>query len=186
MAIALKRRLFTSTEYHTMLEAGILSEDDRTELIEGEILAMAAIGSRHMGCVNRLSGLLFRSLDERAIVSVQNPVLLDDHSEPQPDIAVLRFRADHYGESLPGPSDALLLVEVADASADYDRNVKLPLYARQGIPEVWLVDLASSCIEVHQAPQARHFTRVRRVRRGEAVSPGAFPDLLLQVDAILG
>jgi Uma2 family endonuclease len=135
------RRRFTVHDYHRMGEAGILHEDDRVELIEGEIVEMAAIGTRHFSCVNGLTRLLVRGVGDEAIVSVQNPVRLDEHNEPQPDLTVLRVR--DYRESLPVPEDVLLLIEVSDTTLRYDRGVKLPLYARAGIREVCILDLPS-------------------------------------------
>ncbi len=120
-----------------MAEVGLLSEDSRVELIEGEIIEMSPIGSTHGGTVNRSSKLLHRELDDIAIVSVQNPVHIDDFSEPQPDLALLKPRKDFYSNSHPTPEDVLVVIEVADASVYYDRNVKPPLYARAGIPEAW-------------------------------------------------
>ena len=128
------RRRFTVHEYHRMAEAGILHEDDRVELIEGELIEMAAIGTRHFTCVNGLNRFLVRSVGDEAIVSVQNPVRLDEYGEPQPDLAVIRPR--DYRESLPMPEDVLLLIEVSDTTLAYDRGVKLPMYARKGMREV--------------------------------------------------
>src|SRR5215204_7706797 len=133
-----------------MGEAGILHEDDRVELIEGEIVEMAAIGTRHFSCVNRLTRMLVMGVGDAAVVSVQNPVRLNEHTEPQPDITVIRPR--DYTESLPLPEDVLLLIEVSDTTLVYDRKVKLPLYARAGIREVWIVDLAGEVIERHTGP----------------------------------
>lgn len=187
MAVQLLKRLFTVAEYHRMAEAGILSEDDRVELIEGEIVEMAPIGSRHAGHVNRLNRLFSQWAGDQAIVSVQNPVRLGEHSEPQPDLALLKPRSDFYAQSHPGPEDVLLVVEVAETSADYDREVKVPLYARFGVPEVWLVDLAGEGIEVYRQPSPQGYQEARTVRRGEAVAPLLLlPDLPLAVDAILG
>jgi Uma2 family endonuclease len=129
-----KRRRFTVHDYHRMGEAGILHEDDRVELIEGEIVEMAAIGTRHFSCVNRLNRLLVMSVGDEAVISVQNPVRLNEHTELQPDLAVIRAR--DYRESLPEPDDVLLLIEVSDTTLAYDRGVKLPLYAKAGITEV--------------------------------------------------
>ena len=141
------RRRFTVYEYHRMGEAGILHEDDRVELIEGELVEMTAIGTRHFACVNRLNRLLVGALGDEAIVSVQNPVRLNEYNEPQPDLAVIRPR--DYRLSLPGPGDVLLLVEVSDTTLAYDRSVKLPLYARAGIGVVWIVYLPGWTIECH-------------------------------------
>jgi len=186
MAVDIQRRLFTCAEYETMLAAGILSEDDRVELIEGEILQMSPIGSRHAGCVNRSNGTLSRLLQGRAIVSVQNPLALNDISEPEPDLVLLRPREDFYAGSHPGPADVLLVVEVADASLDFDRRVKAPLYARSGIAELWLVDLNGKAVEVHRRPGAHGYQEVLRHPRGERLGLLSFPDLSLMVEEILG
>jgi Uma2 family endonuclease len=178
------RRRFTVHDYHRMGEAGILHEDDRVELIEGEIVEMAAIGTRHFTCVNGLTRLLVRGVGDAAIVSVQNPVRLDEHSEPQPDLAVLQTR--DYRESLPRPEDVLLLIEVSDTTLFYDRNVKLPLYARAGIPEVWIVDLAGETVEHYTGPSGDSYRHVERVRRGEEIRSAALPEPAFRVDAVLG
>lgn len=168
-----------------MAQAGILTEDDRVELIEGEIVEMTPIGSRHAAGVARLTAL-FSRIQDRGIVWVQNPIRLAEHSEPQPDVAVLRPRADFYAEAHPGPEDVLLLVEVVETSADYAREIKLPLYARSGIPEVWLVDASGGSIEVYRDPGPQGYREVHRAGRGERVAPGAFPDLDVAADAVLG
>ena len=134
--------LFTVDDYQRMGETGILREDDRVELIEGEIVSMPPIGSPHGGGVKHLNRLLAQAVGERAIVAVQDPVVLRPRSEPQPDIALLRPRPDFYAHSHPEAADVLLLIEVADSTLHYDLHVKVPLYARQGIPEVWVVDIA--------------------------------------------
>ena len=178
------RRRFTVHEYHRMAEAGILHEDDRVELIEGDIVEMTPIGSRHAMCVIRLTRLLVPLLEEEAFVSPQNPVRLSERLEPQPDLAVLRVR--DYTGSLPGPEDVLFLVEVSDATLSYDRKVKLPLYARAGIPEVWIVNLENEAVERHTEPTEDGYRLARRTRRGERLEPVALPALLVPVDAVLG
>lgn len=182
----LQRRLFTTEEYHVMLEAGILHEDDRVELIEGEILEMAPIGSHHVGGVNRLTALFTSLPGDRAVVSVQNPVVLSNITEPQPDLVLLRFRDDFYAGELTTSADVLLLVEVADSSLKFDRDVKVSLYARHGIPEVWLQDVEHSALLVHRDPSLQGYRDVRVFRRGERLSSLAFPDLAVEVNAILG
>jgi|SRR6185295_573593 len=178
------RRLFTASEYQTMISAGIL-EGDRVELIEGEILQMPAMGSRHVSGVIRATRTL-AALHDRADISVQNAVHLDDLSEPQPDLAVLRRRSDVYADSLPTPQDILLLIEVADTSAGYDRKVKIKLYAHNGVPEAWLISLGSSTLEVYRDPSPQGYREVKILRRGERLSPLAFPDLVIDVDSLLG
>jgi len=180
----LARKLFTVHEFHRMGEAGILHEDDRVELIEGEIVQMAAIGTRHFTCVNGLTRLLVRAVGDEAIVSVQNPVRLDEHNEPQPDLAVIRTR--DYRISLPGPEDVRLLIEVSDTALAYDKNIKLPLYARSGIPEVWIVDLTNETIERHTNPSSDDYRNLEKVRRGETFQFAALSGLTLRADAVLG
>ena len=167
-----------------MSEAGILHEDDRVELLEGEIVEMAAIGTRHFTCVNNLTMLLARSVGDEAIVSVQNPVRLDEHNEPQLDLAVIRAR--NYVESLPTPEDVLFLIEVSDTTLAYDRNVKLPLYARSGIREVWILDLTNETIERYTEPSGDGYRRVLKVWRGESLASIVITGIALDVNAVLG
>jgi Uma2 family endonuclease len=185
-ATTIRKRLFTVEEYHRMSEAGILAADERVELIEGEIVQMAAIGSPHAGCVNRLTNLLAWRLGQRAVVAPQNPVRLGDRSEPQPDLALVRPRADFYSASHPVPEDVLLLVEVACSSLPEDRRLKVPLYARHGINEVWLVDLDGERLEVYREPAEDGYRNVQLLGRGQRVRLGAFPELELTVDEVLG
>ncbi|MEK7702599.1 MAG: Uma2 family endonuclease [Nitrospirota bacterium] len=152
MSIQLEKRAFTSDEYHRMGEAGILSEDDRVELIEGEIIQMSPIGKHHASCVNRLNRILNMELGALAIISVQNPIRIGNFSEPQPDIVLLKPRTDFYAEQAPTAEDVLLLIEVADTSIEYDRTVKIPLYAAANISEVWIVNLQEGQVEVYSEP----------------------------------
>ena len=170
--------------YHRLGDAGILGADDRVELIEGEVVAMSPIGAAHVGAVMALTRLLVVAFGDRAHVSPQGSVRLDANSEPQPDLALLRPRADQYRNALPAPADILLLVEVADSSLRFDRLVKLPLYARHGIPEVWIVDLAAGAIEVHRGPGPAGYAAATRAGRGDRLEP--MPGLALRADDILG
>jgi Uma2 family endonuclease len=179
------KRLFTVEEYYRMAEAGILTEDDRVELLEGEITAMSPLGSRHAGCVNRLSNSLFEALHGRALVAVQNPIRLSPRSEPQPDLTLLRPRADSYASAHPGPEDVLLLVEVAESSAGYDRDTKLPLYARSGISECWLVDLEARRVEIHREPAPDGYRDVQRLVAGQSLTCLALPGLQIRVEDVL-
>ena len=185
MAIQLVRHRFTAEEYHQMAQAGILHEDDQVELLEGEIVEMAPIGSRHAACVARLTQVFSQRLTGRAIVWVQNPIRLSEHSEPQPDLTLLRPRPDFYATAHPEPEDVLLVVEVAQTSEDYDRDVKIPIYARYGISEVWLVDLAGESVEVNRMPGPEGYREVQRIGRGGHVSSQAFPDVVLAADEFL-
>ena len=185
-ALARARRRFTTAEYHRMAEAGVLTEDDRVELLDGEIVAMSPIGSRHSGTVNRLNMLFAQRLGSRAIVSVQNPIVLDDYSEPQPDLAILAARADYYVGAHPRPADVLLAIEVMETSGSYDRALKLPLYARRRLREVWLVDLAGGAVDVHRRPSPSGYRERQRLALGDRIAPLAFPRMKLQVGELLG
>ena len=186
MSHQLARRWFTASEYNRMAEACILTEDDRVELIEGEIVEMSPIGSRHAACVNRLNMLLSRQAGQSFIVSVQNPIIVNDYSEPEPDLAVLRLRADYYEQELPQSADVLVVVEVADTSVEVDRSVKIPLYAQGGVPVTVLVDLPKELIEVHSQPANGQYQSVKIFRCGDSFQLGALPQLSLSVDDILG
>jgi len=180
---AAPRRLLTVDEYHRMGEAGILTGDDRVELIEGELVAMAPIGSEHIAATNALNRLLVLAIGDRGIVSVGNPVRLTRHSEPQPDFAVLKHRGN-YRKILPRPEDTMLAVEAANTSLDYDRKVKLALYARSLIPEVWIVNLAAEEVEVHRSPAADLYSSVTHAGRSDTLTIEAIPDVLIPVARI--
>lgn len=180
------RRPLTVAEYHRMGEVGILNEDDRVELIEGELIAMSPIGSEHSGTVNAFNQCLVEAIGRRGIVSVQNPVQLDDLSEPQPDFAVLKPRADFYRRATPRPTDVLLIIEVADSSLAYDRNVKRSLYAKHGIPEFWIVNLTAGEIEVCRTPENGQYASVSAVRRDGVLEPQSLPGAVIPVAALLG
>lgn len=178
------RRLWTPDEYHRMAEVGILHEDDRVELIDGEITTMSPIGGRHAACVDRLNMLLVRRIGDTTIVRIQGPIRLNDYSEPQPDIAVLRLRADYYADSLPIPPDVLLVMEVADSSLAYDQHIKLPRYADAGIAEVWIVDLGSAKLTRYTDPRSSFYAAEHHAGRGDAIQSTVFPELLIAVDDV--
>lgn len=180
------RLLFTVDDYYRMADAGILAEDDPVELIEGEIIRMSPVGSRHASRVKKLNRLLTTKLGEEAIVAVQDPVHLSDISEPEPDLGVLRSRDDFYEHRHPTPDDVLLLIEVSNSSLEFDHQVKLPLYARHGIGELWVVDLRNRGIEVYRDPEGDGYRNRREARSGEVLSPQAFPNLELAAEEILG
>jgi Uma2 family endonuclease len=161
---------FTRKDYHAMIGAGILREDDRLELINGQIVQQMPIGTSHAGMVNRLNQLLTARVGPRNIVAVQNPVALNEFSEPQPDIALLQPREDFYENFHPTPQEVALIVEVADTSLGYDREDKIPLYAMCGIPEVWLVDLSTKAVHVFRHPGQTDYAEVTRLR-GDAMLP---------------
>jgi Uma2 family endonuclease len=180
-----ERYRFSVQEYDQMIKAGVFAEDDRLELIEGEIIPMSPINPDHAGHVDRLAEVFQAQVRGKALVRVQNPVELP-RSEPQPDLALVRRRADYYTKSHPKPKDVLLLVEVADTSADYDRSVKIPLYARVGIPETWLVDLTEKQVEIYREPSASGYKEKRTAGLKESLSPLALPNVSVKVREILG
>ena len=186
MSVQIARRHFNITEYYRMAAAGVLSEDDRVELIEGEIIEMSPIGSRHAACVGRLTELLGRLAGDRAIVWVQNPVQINEYSEPLPDVALLKRRNDFYAQGNPQPADVLLIIEVADTSVEYDHEVKIPLYAGASIPEVWLVNLPKDTIEIYTQPHDGAYREIRLVKRGESLVAQTIPNLVIDADSILG
>ncbi len=174
------------SQYHQMNEAGILSENDKVELINGEIIEMSPIGRRHAACVDRINRLFSNILGIKVIVRVQNPIILNNLSEPKPDIALLQPRADFYESGHPQPKDIFLLIEVADSSLEYDRDVKIPLYASSGITEVWLVDIYEQMIIVYRYPSENGYSEIQKLSRGEKMSIQAFPEVNLVVEDILG
>ncbi|UHD17463.1 Uma2 family endonuclease [Thiocapsa bogorovii] len=177
-------RLFrvSVADYHRMGGTGILGPDLRTELIDGEIVEMPPIGHPHAGTVKLLANLMKETIGRDAIVAVQDPVWLNGHSEPMPDIALLRPRPDYYRNGHLGPADVLLLVEVADSSLANDREIKLPRYARAGIPEVWLVDLAGRRLAIHRQPAANGYSEIRAVDDRSAIALPLGPDVRRTID----
>ncbi len=186
MSTPLRTHSFTVDEYHRMGEAGVFHEDDRVELLDGQIVEMTPIGGLHVACVIRLTDLLSTVTGSGAVVSVQNPLVLADRSVPQPDIALLRRRADPSGAWLPSHTDCLLVIEVSDTSVEHDRDVKIPLYARAGIPEAWLVNLPADRIEVYREPGPKGYATARTATRGDTLTPLEVPSVTLSVDRILG
>jgi len=186
MSVQIARRHFNVTEYYRMTEAGILSASDRVELIDGEVVEMSPIGSRHAACVNGLTMLLTSELGQTTILSVQNPIRLDEHSEPQPDLCLLQPRDDFYAQAHPTPADVLLVVEVADSSAGFDREVKLPLYAQASVPEVWIVNLPADTVEVYSQPVSGHYQKSQELKRDETITSETISQLSLDANAVLG
>lgn len=166
-----QRHRYSVQDYYRMAETGILPPQARVELIEGEIVDMTPIGSRHSGYTDRLSQLLFKSVESHAIVRVQSPIHLGTFTEPQPDITLLRAREDFYSSAHPTSADILLVIEISDSSLDYDRGVKLPLYAQHGIPECWLVNLNDRVISRHFEPGPAGYQRAE-VIQGNTALPG--------------
>ena len=185
--VELKRRRFTIEEYHRMGEVGIFHEDDRVELIEGEIIEMSPIGRLHAGTVDRIANVFFRRLGERTIVRVQNPVVFTELvSEPQPDVTLLVPRPDFDTSGHPGTGDILLVVEVMDSSVAFDRGVKLRLYARAGVAEVWLANVNTRRIEGYRRPSPEGYAESRAFQEDDLLAIQAFPDVTFTVRELLG
>jgi Uma2 family endonuclease len=185
MALQPLRGPFTVDTYLQLGELGLLHEDDRVELIDGQVVEMSPIGNDHASCVRRLNGLFARALLDRAVIDVQNPIVLGERDSPKPDVTLLRPRGDGYPRH-PRAADILLLVEVADTSLAYDREVKVPLYARAGVPEVWVIDLASDRIHLWREPAGDHYASARTVSRNDTITPVSFADVAFSVDEIVG
>jgi Uma2 family endonuclease len=175
------RHRFTVAEYHRMAETSMFAPEARVELIEGEIIDMPPIGSPHAGTVDYLADVLKLACGRRAIVRTQNPIFLDLHSEPQPDIALLRPRPDFYRSSHPTPADIFLIIEVTDTSLTYDTQIKLPLYALYGIPEVWLADIPNRRFTVHRNPTRTGYEDVQTLTDLSAVTPLLLPGVTVNL-----
>lgn len=174
MAPSVHHRQFTVAEYHRLAEAGVLTEDDHTELLDGELYVMSPMRSRHAGAVDELVRLLARRVEDRFLVRCQTPVRLGERDEPEPDLSIARWREDKYSRSIPTPGDLVLVIEVADTTYDYDFATKRPRYAQAGVPVLWIVDLERRRIEVHEAPQHGVYTRSSLVLPGSSVTvPGS-------------
>jgi Uma2 family endonuclease len=184
-AVVQERYRFDRQQYHALVQAGVLKEDTRVELIRGDLTVMSPISPRHAGTVKRLNFVFSRRLGERAVIGVQDPFAIGDDNEPEPDLSVLKPRADFYAADHPQPADLLLVVEVADTSLRYDREVKVPLYAAAGISEVWVLNLADNLLEIYREPGPKGFRSLQRLSPGDQVSPLAFPDLNLAVADLL-
>ncbi len=180
------RRKLEVRDYHRMGEAGVFHPDERVELIEGELVPMAPVGSTHSGTVNATTHALVRAVGDTAVVSVQNPVRLGDDSEPEPDFMLLVPRPDYYRARTAIATHILLLIEVADASLRFDHAVKLPLYARHGIPEVWIVDLVANTVETFARPEGETYRATGVAGREDTLRPTRLPEVAIPVAAILG
>lgn len=183
MAVDLKRHRFSLEQYERMARTGVLTENDRVELIAGEILDMVPIDPPHSIPVQRLARFFFQ-LGDRAYVRVQDEIRIPPDSQPQPDIALARPPDTRYTEQHPGPEDLFLVVEVAHATQLFDRNVKLPLYGRAGIPEVWIVDVSAAQVEIYRRPSGGAYASVEVLSRHGVLTPQAFPDLHIAVDDV--
>ena len=186
MQIETTKKLFTVDEYYRMAEVGILRPEDRVELIDGEIIEMSPIGDRHAGCVNATNQAFNRAFQGRAVVSVQNPLRLNRCTEPEPDVVLLKPRKDFYRGKHADGGDVFLVVEVADTTLRYDRDVKVPRYAAAGVPEVWIEDLQNDLLLVYRDPQGRSYTSSRTLKRDESIATLAIPDITFKVLDLIG
>lgn len=185
MSVQTVKLRFTVDDYHKMIGWGMIKDVERAEIIEGELIKRMPVGNRHAACVKKLDELLRDKLGKSVTYSVQDPVRLDEFNEPQPDIALLKRRDDFYRGKQPMAEDVLLLIEVSDSTLDYDRNRKIPLYAKHEIPEVWLINLLNGTIELHSQPRDYSFNIVKILRRGEILKSEVLPDLSVSVNEIL-
>lgn len=183
--LGVQRHRLTVEQYHRMAETGVLARDARVELIEGVIVDMAPIGSRHAAAVNKLTRALTAAVGGRAIVSVQNPIRLGDRSEPQPDLALLRPRENFYADAPPTAADTLLIIEVSQATTAYDRQVKVPLYAQHGVPEVWIVDLDFSLVRFYRTPQADRYVDISATETPGPTSVLMLPGVTIDLSGLL-
>ncbi len=179
------RHRFTVSDYYRMGEAGCFAPDQRVELLEGEIVDMMPIGPYHSGAVNWLADHLNAIHRGRWMVTNQNPVRLSKTSEPQPDIVLVKRDPDYYRKRHPQPDDVLLLIEVAESSLDYDRGEKLAAYGKAGIEDYWVVNLVDGCVEVYREPHYTGYTSCTTLRPGDTAIPAAFPDVQIDVAALL-
>ena len=185
MSAEIIKKRFTVDEYHRMVEVGILQPKERVELIDGEIVEMSPIGHRHGVRVIRLTTLFVKAFDERGIVSVQGSIRLNDWTEPQPDFVIFKPRPDFYAGKRWTPQDILFVMEVSDTSR-YDRNVKVPLFAAAGIPELWIEDAKNDVLYVYRDPRGGSYANTLEAKRGDFISPLAFPDIQFSIDHLLG
>ena len=182
METAVKKRLINVEEYYRMGETGLIQSHENVELINGEIYTMSPIGSRHAAIVDHLADLLKSNLPLKAIIRTQNPIRMDQLNEPEPDIALVHFREDYYAYAHPGTRDVLLVIEVSDSSVEYDRTIKVPLYASSAIPVYWIIDLQMNVIEVMEVPVEDQYTRHSKYLPGDKIT---FLDTEFDVSSIL-
>ena len=179
------RYRFTVEEFYRMLDAGIFTEDDRVELVEGDVVTMMPIGARHAYCVDQLTTLFVAQSGGRYVVRVQGPLRVGPTSEVLPDLMLLQPPPERYREAHPTPEDVLLVVEVAETSLAYDREVKVPLYARHGIPEYWLINLQDNVVEVYRKPSQYGYKEVHYLRSEDTLHPQAVSDVQIPVKILI-
>ena len=183
---SLPHRKFSVEDYHRFIDLGIFKPEERIELWEGEFVEMSPIGKRHAGTVSALSDILKDYLHKKALVWSQNPIVLSDFSEPQPDVTLLKRRDDFYRQISATAQDVLLTMEVADSTVKYDRDIKFPKYAANGIQEAWLIDLENDRVEIHTQPTKNGYRLVKILHRGDIAESTVFAEIKIAVDDILG
>jgi len=186
MSLSLITRKFTVEEYEKMTTQGIIKPDEKVELIRGEIIKMSPMGTRHAAGIYRLTQLFYRKFGDLILLGVQNPIRLNNNSQPEPDLSLLIPRSDFYVAAYPCPQDIYLIIEVSDSTLDYDRYTKIPLYAEANIQEVWIVNLKEECVEVYRHPRHGSYRDIQKYYRGESIFIESFPEIELTLIAILG
>lgn len=184
-SLLLPTRKISIETYHKMVEIGVFNEDERIELIRGEIIEMSPVGIKHATCVKKLNQLFAQKLGIKIILGVQDPIKLNDNSEPQPDLVLLKPKSDFYATGHPKPEDILLLIEVSDRSIEYDRQIKIPLYAENKIQEVWLININESLIQVYQNPQGKLYKNITNYQINDTINLTCFPDCQIKVNKVL-
>jgi Uma2 family endonuclease len=185
MRIDAEKKLFTTDDFSKMYAAGILDNDERVELVDGEIIKLNP-GKRHVACTLRATAVFTKAFGDRACVSIQNPIVIDIYNEPKPDVVVLKAREDFYASTEPAPEHALLIIEISDTTVAMDRKRKLPKYAQNGVPEYWIEDLKNDCLHVYRDPAGNEYKTHLIKQRGDSISPLGFPDILFRVEELLG
>lgn len=171
MAVQMERRLFNADELPKLIESGILHEDERIELIDGDLVKMSPIGEKHAKILRRLLRILPKLLEDKYLLDAQNPVRLSDFNQPQPDITVLRWREDDYADGHPTADAVLLIIEISDTSLAFDQEIKLPRYAAAGVPEVWIIDINRNKVEQYTNPQHDYYQMHLTLSVGDTLSP---------------
>ncbi|MCF3645440.1 Uma2 family endonuclease [Planktothrix agardhii] len=184
MSIQVLKRYFTVEDYQKMGEVGVFKADENNELVAGEIIKMSPIGKRHAACVNRCNHLFYQILGDQILISVQNPIQLNNLSQPQPDLVLLQPRPDFYEERHPQPSDIILLIEVSDTTIDFDQQVKIPLYCQSDIQEVWLIDLNQNIVRVYRTPTANGYQSIQFFTVEQTLTLAAFPEFNININQI--
>jgi len=186
MSTALSRVRFTVDDYHRMAEVGILNPGQRVELLDGEIVEMTPIGAKHAYCVAELCGLLRDQLGDAYLVFPQNPIQINEHTEPEPDLAIINRSSIRSRDQLPSARDVRLLIEVAESSLEKDTQIKLPLYAKAGVVEVWIADLTSRTLHVYRRPADGKYAEHQTITGDQSITPVNFPDLAVAIPQVFG